>query len=109
PRQLEDVNRAGASLDLAWVGWEPAMSEREPSDGFDLRQSGDIMLVLRDVAARGRTLILSIHQLRDAEAVCDRFALLAEGRVRGVGTLDELRARAGRPTGHLEDIFLGLT
>jgi len=57
----------------------------------------------------GRSLLLSIHQLNDAEHVCDRFVLLAGGRVRGVGTRDELRERAARPSGSLEDIFLALT
>jgi ABC-type multidrug transport system ATPase subunit len=67
------------------------------------------MAVLRRVASEGRTLLLSIHQLRDAEQVCDRLALLADGRIRGVGTLDELRSRANRPGANLEDIFLALT
>ena len=68
-----------------------------------------MMDVLRRVASGGRTLILSIHQLRDAEQVCDRLALLAGGRMRGFGSLEELRARANRPGGTLEDIFLALT
>jgi ABC-type multidrug transport system ATPase subunit len=87
----------------------PMLLMDEPFDGFDLRQTRDMMAVLRRTAAGGRTLLLSIHQLPDAEAVCDRFALLADGRIRGVGTLDELRARTGRPTAPLEDIFLALT
>jgi ABC-2 type transport system ATP-binding protein len=87
----------------------PMLLMDEPFDGFDLRQTRDMMAVLRRAAAGGRTLLLSIHQLRDAEAVCDRFALLADGRIRGVGTLDELRVRTGRPTAALEDIFLALT
>jgi ABC-type multidrug transport system ATPase subunit len=41
--------------------------------------------------------------------VCDRFVLLADGRICGIGTLEELRARTGRPTAILEDIFLALT
>jgi ABC-2 type transport system ATP-binding protein len=81
----------------------------EPFDGFDLRQSRNIVQVLRNEAARGRTLILAIHQLADAERVCDRFLLLAAGRLRGMGTLDELRTQTGLLQGSLEDIFLGLT
>ena len=81
----------------------------EPFDGFDLRQSRNIVQVLRKEAARGRTLILAIHQLADAERVCDRFLLLAGGRLRGMGTLDELRVQTGLPQGSLEDIFLALT
>jgi ABC-2 type transport system ATP-binding protein len=87
----------------------PMVLMDEPFDGFDLRQTRDMMGVLRRVASDGRTLLLSIHQLRDAEQVCDRFALLADGRIRGIGTLDELRARTGRSSGTLEDIFLALT
>jgi ABC-2 type transport system ATP-binding protein len=67
------------------------------------------MSVLREVAGEGRTLVLAIHQLRDAARVCDRFVLLAEGRVRGVGTLAQLQAQAGKPAADLEDIFLALT
>ena len=81
----------------------------EPFDGLDLRQGRDMMGVLRRAASAGRTLLLSIHQLRDAEQVCDRFALLADGRIRGLGTLGELRDRVSRPAANLEDIFLALT
>jgi ABC-type multidrug transport system ATPase subunit len=87
----------------------PMLLMDEPFDGFDLRQTRDMMGVLRRVAADGRTLLLSIHQLQDAEQVCDRFALLADGRIRGVGTLEELRARTGHSAATLEDIFLALT
>jgi ABC-2 type transport system ATP-binding protein len=81
----------------------------EPFDGFDLRQTREIMSVLRDVARNGRTLVLAIHQLGDAARVCDRFVLLAEGRVRGVGTLAQLRAQTGKPAAGLEEVFLALT
>jgi ABC-2 type transport system ATP-binding protein len=81
----------------------------EPFDGFDLRQGRNIIQVLRDEAARGRTLILAIHQLADAERVCDRFLLLADGRLRGIGTLRELRMQTALPNGSLEDVFLALT
>jgi ABC-2 type transport system ATP-binding protein len=81
----------------------------EPFDGFDLRQTREIVGVLRKEVSKGRTLALAIHQLLDAERVCDRFILLADGHVRGVGTLNDLRARTGLTSGSLEDIFLALT
>src|SRR6266576_1970790 len=96
-------------LALALLTPHPLLLMDEPFDGFDLRQTRDIMALLRRVAAGGRTLILSIHQLADAERVCDRFVLLADGRVRGTGTLDELRAHTGKPSAGLEDVFLALT
>jgi ABC-type multidrug transport system ATPase subunit len=96
-------------LALALLTPHPLVMMDEPFDGFDLRQTRDIMGVLRDVAASGRTLVLAIHQLGDAARVCDRFVLLAEGRIRGTGTLAELRAQTGNPAAGLEDIFLALT
>ena len=81
----------------------------EPFDGFDLRQTHEIMNVLREVALGGRTLVLAIHQLIDAERICNRFVLLADGRVRGNGTLGELRRRTGLVGAGLEDLFLALT
>jgi len=88
---------------------QPLLLMDEPFDGFDLRQTREIMGVLQRCAAAGRTLILAIHQLLDAERVCDRFVLLADGRVCGTGTLDELRARTQLPAGSLEEVFLALT
>ena len=81
----------------------------EPFDGFDLRQTRNIIEVIRNAAGRGRTFILAIHQLADAERVCDRFILLAGGQVREIGSLCELRTRAEIPEGSLEEIFIALT
>jgi ABC-2 type transport system ATP-binding protein len=81
----------------------------EPFDGFDFRQTREIIDVLREQAHKGRSLLLAIHQLTDAERVCDRFILLSGGRIRGCGTLDDLRTRTGLPAASLEEVFLALT
>jgi ABC-2 type transport system ATP-binding protein len=81
----------------------------EPFDGFDLRQTRNIVEVIRNEADKGRAFVLAIHQLADAERVCDRFILLAGGKVQGIGTLAELSAQTGIADGSLEDIFLALT
>jgi ABC-2 type transport system ATP-binding protein len=96
-------------LALGLLTPHPLLLMDEPFDGFDLRQTRDIGGVLRGEAAKGRTFVLAIHQLLDAERVCDRFILLADGRVRGAGTLSDLRTRTGIAAGNLEDIFLALT
>jgi ABC-2 type transport system ATP-binding protein len=81
----------------------------EPFDGLDLRQTREVMSLLKAHAENGRTLFVSIHQLTDAARVCDRLVLLSAGRVVGEGTLDELSHRAGVPTAGLEEVFLALT
>ena len=96
-------------LTLALLTPQPVLLMDEPFDGFDPRQTREIMGVIRDVASRGRSLVLAIHQLVDAERVCDRFVLLGDGQVRGTGTLNELCARTGKASARLEDVFLALT
>ena len=96
-------------LALALLTPQPLLLMDEPFDGFDLRQTRDVMGIIRCVAASGRTLVLAIHQLGDAERVCDRFVLLAGGAVRGAGTLDELRTQTRLTSASLEDVFLALT
>jgi ABC-type multidrug transport system ATPase subunit len=96
-------------LALGLLAPHPLLLIDEPFDGLDLRQTGEIARVLRRAAHDGRTLVLAIHQLNDAERVCDRLVLLADGHVRGFGTLDELRTRTNQPAASLEEIFLALT
>jgi ABC-2 type transport system ATP-binding protein len=88
----------------------PLLLLDEPFDGLDFRQTRDVMSLLRaQPETAKRTLFLSIHQLGDAERVCDRLLLLNRGEVAGEGTLDELRTRAKIASGGLEEIFLALT
>ena len=84
-------------LALGLLTPQPLLLLDEPFDGLDLRQTLEVMTLLRDHAASGRTLMLSIHQLGDAARVCDRLVLLSAGSVVGEGTLDDLRIRSGKP------------
>jgi len=112
PARLGELSKGEHRRVMLAVGLltpQPMLMLDEPFDGLDLRQTRDAMRVLRSHAQSGRTLFLSIHQLRDAELICDRLVLLSDGRVVGEGTLDELRARAGLPGANLEEVFLELT
>ncbi len=44
-----------------------------------------------------------------AEALCDRIAIINEGRIIALGTMDELRGQAHAGGAHLEEIFLKVT
>ncbi len=64
----------------------------EPTSGLDpigTRQFKDLIKML---AERGKTVLLSSHLLGDVEDVCDRVCILYGGKQRAVGTLDELLA-----------------
>jgi ABC-2 type transport system ATP-binding protein len=106
---LSKGERKRTLLALGLLTPHPLLLLDEPFDGLDLRQTRDVMDLLKQHAAKGRTLMLSIHQLVDAGRVCDRLILLSDGNVVGEGTIAELRARAGLLEGGVEEIFLALT
>ena len=106
--ELSKGYRRRLLLALALITPQPILVLDEPFDGFDLRQTLHVMDLLREVATE-RALILSIHQLKDAERICDRLLLLAAGRRLGFGTLTELAVLAGVASPDLEEVFLGLT
>jgi ABC-2 type transport system ATP-binding protein len=105
-RELSRGQRKRVLIALALMTSHEIILLDEPFEGLDLRQTRAVAAVLRSCA---RTLFLSIHQLGDAERVCDRMVLLSGGRVAGQGTVAELRAHANMSGASLEDVFLALT
>jgi ABC-2 type transport system ATP-binding protein len=106
---LSKGERKRTLLALGLLTPHPLLLLDEPFDGLDLRQTRDVMTLLKDQAGKGRTLMLSIHQLVDAGRVCDRLVLLSAGKVVGEGTIPELRIKAKLSDGGVEEIFLALT
>jgi len=106
---LSKGQRKRVLLGIGLLTPHPLLLCDEPFDGLDLRQTREVGAALREHAARGRTLFLSIHQINDAARVCDRFVLLSGGRAVGEGTIDELHARHPSHPADLEDLFLALT
>jgi len=108
---LSKGERKRALLAIGLLTPQPMLLVDEPFDGLDLRQSRELAATLRSHAVRGRTLVLSIHQIAEAARLCDRFVLLHAGRVRAEGTLADLEAQAAVPraAGDLEEVFLALT
>lgn len=96
------------SLFTALCSDRPVIALDEPLGAFDPLQLGAVLDLLRERARAGRVLVLSVHQLSDAEKIADRVLILDTGRVLACGTLDELRARLDRPHASLEELFLGL-
>ena len=106
---LSKGNMQRLMIALALRAPQPLLALDEPFDGLDLHQTRAMMSILRNLRAQSRTLLLCIHQLADAERICDRVLLLSQGRIIGVGSLEELRAQTRLPAASLEEIFLALT
>ncbi len=67
----------------------------EPFSGLDPINQGTLEDLIRTLKASGKTIIFSTHVMEHAERLCDRFLIIAKGRKRFEGTLEE--ARAGLP------------
>lgn len=62
----------------------------EPTDGVDPVGRRDIRNILLRLKEEGRTVFLNSHLLSELEMVCDRVAILVQGKVSSQGTIDEL-------------------
>src|SRR5437764_229492 len=80
----------------------------EPMVGLDPKAAKILKDLFREYVRRGHTIMMSTHTLEVAETLCDRIAIIQHGKIRAVGSMDQLRAGAATTDG-LEDIFLRLT
>ena len=62
----------------------------EPTDGVDPVGRRDIREVMSEMRSRGKTVFVNSHLLSELEAVCDRVAILVQGKVARQGKIDEL-------------------
>ena len=68
----------------------------EPANGLDPAGIRFLRGLLRSLAERGITVFLSSHLLAEVQELCQRVAIVSSGRIVYEGSLEELRARAGR-------------
>jgi ABC-2 type transport system ATP-binding protein len=80
----------------------------EPTTGLDIRSKREVQTFVRDLRLEhDATIVLTTHDLDEAERLSDRIGILHEGRLVAEGTADELRAQYGASV--LEDVFMTAT
>jgi ABC-2 type transport system ATP-binding protein len=85
----------------------------EPTTGLDPRSKREVQSVVRELRDEfNTTILLTTHDMVEAEALCDRIAIMDLGELVALGTPSELLDMVSRPDGKqvtLEDVFLQLT
>ena len=80
---------------IALVGDPEMLFLDEPTTGLDPQSRRQLWDVIRDLQGRGRTTLLTTHYMDEAERLCDRVAIIDQGRVIALGSPAELIARIG--------------
>lgn len=84
----------------------PILILDEPSSGLDVPTARLIENFILQAKASGKCIIFSTHVMEEAEYLCDRIGVVHQGRLKAIGTMDELRQLTGKH--RLREIFLDL-
>jgi ABC-2 type transport system ATP-binding protein len=107
--QFSHGMRQKAALACALLARPALLVLDEPLSGLDAPTAAVVKEVLRGWADRGGAVLYTSHLLDVVERVCDRMAILDQGRLVALGSLEELRSLARTEGGTLEQVFGAVT
>ena len=91
------------SIAMALVTRPKLLLLDEPTLGLDVLARRELWRIIAELKGKV-TVILTTHYLEEAESLCDRIGIMAEGRMCAVGTAEELKRQAD--TASFEDAFI---
>lgn len=89
-RNLSGGQRQRLALACAFANEPALLFLDEPTTGLDPQSRRQVWDLLERFRARGGTTLLTTHYMEEAEALCDRVAIMDQGRIRALGTPREL-------------------
>ena len=112
--KLSGGQKQRLSIACALVGDPDLLFLDEPTTGLDPQSRQQLWGILRRFREDGGTVLLTTHYMDEAETLCDRVAIVDQGRVIAEGTPKELITSLAKPKvvvheGTLEDVFMSLT
>ena len=78
----------------------------EPASGLDPRYTKLLKDWIKNLSANGRTVLLSTHIIEMAETLCDKIGIIDQGKMKAMGTVQEIQNSTG--VSNLEDAFIRL-
>jgi ABC-2 type transport system ATP-binding protein len=90
--KLSAGQKRQAQFALAVCGRPSLLFLDEPTVGLDIQAREMLWATLRRLIAQGSSIVLTTHYLEEAEALADRVAVLAKGRLIASGSVNEIRA-----------------
>ena len=98
--------RQKVSIARAIIHDPPIMIFDEPTLGLDVLVARAVLQNIERLREEGKCILYSTHIMREVEKLCDRVAVIGQGRILAAGSLDELREEHGESD--LEELFFRL-
>jgi len=117
-KDLSGGQRQRFSIATTLVNKPKAVFLDEPTTGLDPQARRNLWDLVRQIRDKGTTVILTTHYMDEANVLCDRVAIMDEGKIVALDTpenlIDQLLSRGFKahvevPPATLEDVFLDLT
>lgn len=94
--ELSRGNRQKVGVIQAFMAGQDLIVLDEPTTGLDPLMQQEFYKILREEKEKGKTIFMSSHILAEAEAVCDRVAIIKEGRLKIVEEIASLQKKTGK-------------
>ncbi len=94
------------SIARAIVHDPPVLIFDEATSGLDVLVARALLDTVAELRDQGKCIVFSTHIMREAERLCDRVAIMHEGRILAEGTIEQLRHDHSQPD--LEELFFEL-
>jgi sodium transport system ATP-binding protein len=104
--KLSTGQKQRVSIARAVLHEPPVLFFDEPTSGLDVLAARTVVTFIRRCKSEGKTILFSTHIMSEVEALCDRIGVIYEGKIAGIGTLEELRTQTGKVA--FESVFLKL-
>jgi ABC-2 type transport system ATP-binding protein len=115
PAELSGGQKQRFSIACALVNDPKVLFLDEPTTGLDPQAKRNLWQLVRDLNDSGMTIVLTTHNMEEAEYLCDRIAIMDQGKIIAEDTPQNLilehasEPPAAKLHGNIEDVFLALT
>jgi ABC-2 type transport system ATP-binding protein len=113
--QLSGGQKQRFSIASALINEPKVLFLDEPTTGLDPQAKRNLWKLVEQLNGAGMTIVLTTHNMEEAEYLCDRIAIMDHGRIVAAGSPQDLILKyapeppAAKLHGNLEDVFLHLT
>lgn len=109
PEELSGGQRQRFSIACALVNEPKVLFLDEPTTGLDPQAKHNLWELIKELNLSGMTIILTTHNMEEAENLCHKVAIMDKGKIIIEGNPKDLINKYDREDGNLENVFLSLT